>query len=65
MLDDLSHDMEHTDSRLTSLINRVDKISKKAGGEWVGKGNKREWRGGQEGVARGTRGSGEGGKREW
>jgi chromosome segregation ATPase len=31
MLDDLSHHMEHTDSRLTSLINRVDKISKKAG----------------------------------
>ena len=37
-----------------------------------GEGDKREWRGGQEGVVRGTRGSsegargsGEGGKREW
>ena len=33
MLGDFSHELEHTDSRLTSLVNRVDKISRKAGGE--------------------------------
>ena len=33
MLDDMSHDAENTDSRLKALTARVDKVSKKLGGQ--------------------------------
>lgn len=33
MLDDMSHEAESTDSRLKALTARVDKVSKKMGGQ--------------------------------
>ena len=33
MLDDMSHEAESTDSRLKALTARVDKVSKKLGGQ--------------------------------